>query len=73
MQSLNINGRAVAVQAEPDMPLLWVLRCELGMTGTKFGCGVGHLRGVHGAPERQAVPVVSDTMSTLNTPEDNDH
>ncbi|CAB3806810.1 Isoquinoline 1-oxidoreductase subunit alpha [Paraburkholderia ultramafica] len=41
MGSLNINGRAVAVQADPDMPLLWVLRCELGMTGTKFGCGVG--------------------------------
>lgn len=41
MGSLYINGRAVAVQAEPDMPLLWVLRCELGMTGTKFGCGVG--------------------------------
>ena len=41
MGSLNINGRAVAVQAEPDMPLLWVLRCELGMTGTKFGCGLG--------------------------------
>jgi isoquinoline 1-oxidoreductase alpha subunit len=41
MGSLNINGRAVAVQAEPDMPLLWVLRCDLGMTGTKFGCGVG--------------------------------
>lgn len=41
MGSLNINGRAVAVQSDPDMPLLWVLRCELGMTGTKFGCGVG--------------------------------
>ncbi|CAB3716859.1 (2Fe-2S)-binding protein [Paraburkholderia phenoliruptrix] len=41
MGSLNINGQAVAVQVEPDMPLLWVLRCELGMTGTKFGCGVG--------------------------------
>jgi len=41
MAALNINGRAVAVQVEPDMPLLWVLRCELGMTGTKFGCGVG--------------------------------
>lgn len=41
MESLNINGRVVEVQAEPDMPLLWMLRCELGMTGTKFGCGVG--------------------------------
>ena len=37
---LQINGKAVTVDAEPDMPLLWVLRDVLGMTGTKFGCGV---------------------------------
>ena len=37
---LHINGRPVTVEAEPDMPLLWVLRDLLGMTGTKFGCGV---------------------------------
>jgi len=36
---LNVNGRAVSVKAEPDTPLLWVIRDELGMTGTKFGCG----------------------------------
>ncbi|MDB5964516.1 MAG: (2Fe-2S)-binding protein [Polaromonas sp.] len=35
----NVNGRTVAVNAEPDTPLLWVIRDELGMTGTKFGCG----------------------------------
>ena len=37
---LTINGRAVTVQAEPDTPLLWVIRDELHMTGTKFGCGM---------------------------------
>jgi len=37
---LQINGKAVSADAEPDMPLLWVLRDVLGMTGTKFGCGV---------------------------------
>jgi isoquinoline 1-oxidoreductase subunit alpha len=37
---LQINGKAVNVDAEADMPLLWVLRDVLGMTGTKFGCGV---------------------------------
>jgi isoquinoline 1-oxidoreductase subunit alpha len=37
---LQINGQAVTVDAEPDMPLLWVLRDVLGLTGTKFGCGV---------------------------------
>ena len=35
-----VNGKAVAVNAEPDTPLLWVIRDELGMTGTKFGCGM---------------------------------
>jgi isoquinoline 1-oxidoreductase alpha subunit len=34
-----VNGKAVAANAEPDTPLLWVIRDELGMTGTKFGCG----------------------------------
>lgn len=37
---LNINGKAVTADAPPDMPLLWVLRDTLNMTGTKFGCGV---------------------------------
>ena len=36
---INVNGRTVAVNAEADTPLLWVIRDELGMTGTKFGCG----------------------------------
>ena len=40
MQRLKINGRMVEVQAEPDTPLLWVLRGELRMNGTKFGCGI---------------------------------
>lgn len=40
MTTLHINGKALAVQAEPDTPLLWVLRDELHMTGTKFGCGM---------------------------------
>ena len=38
---LSINGQAHAVEADPDTPLLWVLRDHLGMTGTKFGCGIG--------------------------------
>jgi isoquinoline 1-oxidoreductase subunit alpha len=36
---LTLNGKAVTAQSEPDTPLLWVLRDELGLTGTKFGCG----------------------------------
>ena len=38
---LNINGRTETVEAVADMPLLWVLRDVLGLTGTKFGCGQG--------------------------------
>jgi isoquinoline 1-oxidoreductase alpha subunit len=37
---LQINDQTVTVAAEPDLPLLWVLRDHLGMTGTKFGCGM---------------------------------
>jgi isoquinoline 1-oxidoreductase alpha subunit len=37
--SLRINGKAVQVNSEPDTPLLWVIRDEVGLTGTKFGCG----------------------------------
>ena len=38
--TLSINGKTVTVQAPPDTPLLWVLRDDLQMTGTKFGCGI---------------------------------
>jgi isoquinoline 1-oxidoreductase subunit alpha len=37
----NLNGKPVSSQVEPDTPLLWVVRDELGYTGTKFGCGAG--------------------------------
>jgi len=40
MVQLNINGRSQQVDVEPDTPLLWVLREQLGLTGTKYGCGV---------------------------------
>src|ERR1700730_12987240 len=37
---LNINGRVHNVQVEPETPLLWVIREQVGLTGTKYGCGV---------------------------------
>ncbi len=38
---LTVNGKPYSVEAAPDTPLLWVLRDHLGLTGTKFGCGLG--------------------------------
>ncbi|MDP4604961.1 MAG: (2Fe-2S)-binding protein [Erythrobacter sp.] len=38
--SFTVNGKEVSVEAEGDTPLLWALRDDLGMTGTKFGCGI---------------------------------
>ena len=41
MVTLTINGNTQSVDADPDTPLLWVLRDHLGLTGTKYGCGMG--------------------------------
>jgi isoquinoline 1-oxidoreductase alpha subunit len=40
MITITVNNQTLSVDAEPDTPLLWVLRDHLGMTGTKFGCGM---------------------------------
>ena len=40
MVALNVNGRRIEVEADADTPLLWVLRDLIGLTGTKFGCGM---------------------------------
>lgn len=40
MISLNVNGKTYQVDVNPDMPLLWVIRDVIGLTGTKYGCGV---------------------------------
>src|SRR5881398_3478715 len=63
MIDLQVNGQARRVDAEPDTPLLWVLRDTLGMTGTKFGCGLALCGActVHldGKPARSCVTPVS--------------
>ena len=41
MATFKINGKTVTVEADGDTPLLWVIRDDIGLTGTKFGCGVG--------------------------------
>ena len=63
MIRLNINGKDIEVDVDPDMPLLWVLRDTLSLTGTKFGCGIALCGActVHldGQPSRSCVTPVS--------------
>ena len=40
MATLTVNGKLYTLDVEPEMPLLWVLRNEIGLTGTKYGCGI---------------------------------
>lgn len=60
---LQVNGTAHEVDASEDMPLLWVLRDLMGMTGTKFGCGIAQCGActvhVDGAPLRSCITPVS--------------
>ncbi|CAN5208255.1 (2Fe-2S)-binding protein [soil metagenome] len=60
---LNVNGKTIDVKAEGDTPLLWVIRDEIGLTGTKFGCGMALCGActVHldGAPVRSCQTPVS--------------
>jgi isoquinoline 1-oxidoreductase alpha subunit len=52
MTTLHINGKATNVAAPDDTPLLWVLRDHVGLTGTKFGCGLACTVHLDGAPVR---------------------
>jgi isoquinoline 1-oxidoreductase subunit alpha len=72
MVSLNVNGKAHEADVDPRTPLLWVLRDSVGLTGTKYGCGIAqcgactvHIDGV--AMRSCAVPVNSVTGKTITT------
>ena len=68
MARLNVNGKVREHQAESDTPLLWVLREQLGMTGTKYGCGVAQCGSctvhIDGAPVRSCVLPVSAVQAS---------
>ena len=82
MTTLLINGQRQDVSADPETPLLWVLRDHLGLTGTKFGCGIARCGActvlLGDVPVRSCVVVLSDirdrpitTIEGLST--DNEH
>jgi isoquinoline 1-oxidoreductase alpha subunit len=66
--TLTVNGTKHTVEASPDMPLLWVLRDTLGLTGTKYSCGVGLCGSctVHldGEPRRSCIVPVSEAADS---------
>jgi isoquinoline 1-oxidoreductase alpha subunit len=66
MTSLTVNGKAYEVDVEPDTPLLWVLRDTIGLTGTRYGCGIAQCGAcsvhIDGAPVRScSMPIGSIT------------
>lgn len=75
MISLNVNGKTHKLEVEPDTPLLWVLREQLGLTGTKYGCGIAQCGSctvlVDGDAVRScALPVSAAQGKTIRTVED---
>lgn len=68
MSTLDVNGAVRQFQAEDDTPLLWVLREQLGLTGTKYGCGIAQCGActvhIDGAPTRSCVRPVGSVSAT---------
>ncbi|MFW2589380.1 (2Fe-2S)-binding protein [Sagittula sp. SSi028] len=64
MINFELNGRQVSVDADPDTPLLWAIRDEIGLTGTKFGCGIGACGActvhIDGTAARSCITYLSD-------------
>jgi isoquinoline 1-oxidoreductase alpha subunit len=63
--AFSVNGRAVSVTAEPDTPLLWVLREHLKLTGTKYGCGIAQCGACTVHVEGEAVRSCQVPLSSL--------
>lgn len=61
--SMKVNGSSVSVDGDPEMPLLWALREKLGLTGTKFGCGIAQCGACMVHMNGEAVPSCQVTVS----------
>ena len=72
MATLNVNGKDLAVDADPTTPILWALRDTLGLTGTKFGCGQALCGActvhMNGAPIRSCVTPIAAAAGLKITP-----
>jgi aerobic-type carbon monoxide dehydrogenase small subunit (CoxS/CutS family) len=62
--ALKVNGESHTVDVDPDAPLLWVLRDTIGLTGTKYGCGIGQCRSCTVHMDGDAVPSCSIPVSS---------
>jgi isoquinoline 1-oxidoreductase subunit alpha len=71
MIPMTVNGRAVSLDADPDMPLLWAMREELKLTGSKFGCGAAQCGActmhVAGSPVRACMTPLSAVQGPVTT------
>lgn len=63
--TLEVNGVSRTVEAEPDMPLLWVLRDLLGLTGTKYACGIGICQSCAVLVDGEATPSCQAPISNI--------
>ncbi len=71
MIKLNVNGKQHELDVAPDTPLLWVIRENIGLTGTKFGCGISQCGActvhLNGAPVRSCVTPVASAQGAMIT------
>ncbi len=70
MAKLKINGATVDIAVEDDTPLLWVLREQLGLTGSKYGCGIGQCGACTVLIGGEATPSCMVTVDSLNADDD---
>jgi isoquinoline 1-oxidoreductase subunit alpha len=68
---LNVNGKSITIDADPEMPLLWALRDEAGILGPKFGCGIAACGActvlIDGNPVRSCSIAIADVKGAITT------
>jgi aerobic-type carbon monoxide dehydrogenase small subunit (CoxS/CutS family) len=70
--TLRVNGKSYQVDAEPATPLLWVLRDNLGLTGTKYGCGIAQCGAQCGYCQSGQIMAVAALLARTKNPSESD-